>query len=71
MKRMLDANENESKSDRSLAEWVQNAISKSANAVLFYDSHIIPQIDLSPENFDEFYQKRKKMLSDRLKNLLA
>lgn len=68
---MLDANENESKSDRSLAEWVQNEISKSANAVSFYDSHIIPQIDLSPENFDEFYQKRKKMLSDRLKNLLA
>ena len=67
---MLDANENESKGKIPLKKWVNKELKKTNNIKQFFDAHIIPDIDLSLSNFDEFYQKRKEMLSKKLKALL-
>ena len=67
---MLDANENESKGKIPLKDWVENELKKSGNRKQFFDSHLIPDVDLEQSNFDEFYQKRKALLSDKLKKIL-
>lgn len=65
---MLDANENESKNAKSLKEWVDTNCGN--NRKDFLDKHLIPDIDLSLANFDEFYEARKKLLIEKLKNIL-
>jgi uncharacterized protein with ParB-like and HNH nuclease domain len=67
---MLDANENESKGKMQLIDWVNKELKNNKNRKQFFDSHLIPDIDLSHKNFDEFYMKRKEMLSKKLKKLL-
>lgn len=67
---MLDANENESKGKMQLKDWVEKELVKTNNRQQFFAAHLIPDIDLSHSNFDEFYQKRKEMLSSKLKELL-
>lgn len=67
---MLDANENESKGKMLLDQWVNNELTKTENRKQFFDSHIIPDIDLSLDNFDEFYVKRKELLVKKLKEIL-
>ena len=67
---MLDANENESKGKIPLKNWVENELKKTNNRKQFFDSHLIPDIDLEQSNFDEFYQKRKEILSKKLKDIL-
>lgn len=67
---MLDANENESKGNMPLKDWVDKELQNTNNQKQFYDAHIIPNVDLSLENFDEFYRERKKMLAKRLKDFL-
>ena len=67
---MLDANENESKGKILLKDWVENELTKSGNRKQFFDSHLIPDVDLEQSNFDEFYQKRKALLSEKLKQIL-
>ena len=68
---MLDANENESKGKMLLKDWVDNELKKTKNRKQFFEAHIIPDdIDLAQENFDEFYTERKKMLAEKLKELL-
>lgn len=66
---MLDANENMSKNDLSLKEWVEKETNED-NKEQFLSLHIIPNIDLSLENFSEYIEKRKAILMDRLKILL-
>lgn len=66
---MLDANENMSKKDLSLKEWVEKEINED-NKERFLNLHIIPNIDFSLENFSEYIEKRKGILMERLKTLL-
>lgn len=66
---LLDANENMSKNDLSLAEWVNNQTNKS-NRKKFLMDHIIPDVDLAITNFSEFFEKRKTLLIGKLKELL-
>jgi uncharacterized protein with ParB-like and HNH nuclease domain len=70
---MLDRNENESKSDMSLKDWVKKE-TKGKDLVFkeqFMERCIIPQnIDLGLSNFDEFIAKRKKLLVSKLKKEL-
>lgn|SRR5574344_41508 len=67
---MLDANENESKGKKPLKDWVKEELKKTNNRVQFFESHLIPDVDLDKSNFDEFYIKRKELLSLKLKILL-
>ena len=66
---MLDANENKSKSDLSLKDWV-NKSTNSSTRKQFLDTHLIPDIDLSFENFKEFVDERKSIVKMKLKTIL-
>lgn len=65
---MLDANENKSKQDKSLEQWVQENCGNDKKD--FLEKHLIPDIDLSLENFDEFFKARKALLIKKLKEIL-
>lgn len=69
---LLDANENMSKNNKSLKEWVEIECKNKDDAFRndFLNSKFIPDIDLSLENFDEFYEKRKELLINKLKEIL-
>ncbi|TAJ79495.1 MAG: DUF262 domain-containing protein [Gallionellaceae bacterium] len=67
---MLDANENESKQDIALKLWIEQKTTE-ANMKSFLDSHLIPAVDWSLENFDEYIQRRKEILSTKLKKTLS
>ncbi len=66
---ILDANENMSKNDKNLQEWVdKETINKDKQQ--FLNNHLIPDIDLSIDNFCNFIDERKKILIDKLKEIL-
>lgn len=68
---MLDANENESKNKKDLADWIDdpNTVSPE-NRKKFLEEHLIPDVDLRLENFEEFIEKRRELLVAKLKALL-
>ena len=65
---MLDANENMSKKDKNLKKWVEEETKDKAT---FYSRHLLPDISLELENFDEFITERTKILEKRLKEVLV
>ena len=67
---MLDANENEAKQDKLLKQWVEESCKNESDRKEFLERHLIPDINLSLENFDNFYELRKKLLIDKLKKIL-
>ncbi len=66
---MLDANENMSKNDINLIDWVEKE-TNTDNKTQFLNSHLIPEIDLNLNNFSEFYDKRKEILMEKMKSIL-
>ena len=66
---MLDANKNMSKNDLSLKEWVEKE-TNTENRESFLNMHLIPDVALDLENFDEYIIIRKNILIDRIKTLL-
>ncbi|MFZ1706133.1 MAG: DUF262 domain-containing protein [Saprospiraceae bacterium] len=66
---MLDANENMSKNDLNLNDWVEKETNEN-NIEQFLNLHIIPNVDLTLENFSEYHEKRKEILMNKLKTLL-
>lgn len=66
---MLDANENMSKNDKTLKEWVEEE-TKNKDKEKFLEEHLIPDVDLSIENFPEFIDKRKELLLNKLREIL-
>ena len=66
---MLDANENMSKNDKSLLEWVSNE-SKNSDLTLFLNRHLIPNVELSLQNFEQYIESRKEILSSKFRELL-
>ncbi|MDF9827589.1 uncharacterized protein with ParB-like and HNH nuclease domain [Ereboglobus sp. PH5-10] len=66
---MLDANENMSKQDALLVDWVKTeTLEKDRN--VFLASHLIPDVDLNLANFDQFINERKILLTEKLKMIL-
>ena len=65
---MLDANENMSKNAKQLQEWV-DAETTPETRLTFLKNHLIPNVDLSLENFREYIDQRKILLRDRIKLL--
>ena len=55
---MLDANENKAKQDKPLEQWIKESC-KNNDRKEFLKRHLIPDVDLSLENFDNFYEVRK------------
>lgn len=66
---MLDANENMSKNDLDLKEWIDKE-TNDFNRNQFLERHIIPNVNLSFENFKEFVDRRELLLKEKLKSLL-
>lgn len=66
---MLDANENMSKNNKTLKEWVEEE-TKNKDREKFLEEHLIPDVDLSIENFPEFIDKRKELLLNKLRKIL-
>lgn len=65
---MLDANENMAKQDKPLKDWVDENCGNDRKG--FLQKHLLPDIDLSLDNFDKFYEARKKLLIEKLKEIL-
>lgn len=70
---MLDGNENMSKNDMPLEDWVNQEIASGKDKDQFYSSHIIPPgCNLDYAHFNDFIEQRKQLLKDRLvKNLIS
>lgn len=66
---MLDANENMSKNDLNLKDWVDKETNEN-NREQFLNLHIIPNVDLTLDNFSEYHEKRKEILMEKLTTLL-
>lgn len=66
---LLDANENASKNDSDLIDWVNKNATEEIRQK-FLERHLIPDVDLSIQNFGEFFEERKKLLISKLKELL-
>ncbi len=66
---MLDANENMSKNDLGLKEWIEKE-TKNYDYKRFLDSHLIPNTDFGLENFAEFIESRIILLTGKLKVIL-
>lgn len=66
---MLDANENESKNAQPLEEWIAKQTNAN-NLDRFLENHLIPNVNFSLDNFSEFIEKRKAMLTEKLVALL-
>lgn len=65
---MLDSNENESKGQMYLKEWVEEKCKENEGDTRkrFLESHLIPDVDLSLSNFPNFIRERKKLLKQKL-----
>jgi len=66
---MLDANENMSKNDLRLSEWV-NAQTSAENREKFLENHLIPNVELDFSNAEHFFDTRKLLLASKLKEVL-
>ncbi len=67
---LLTSSENKSKSDEPLNVWVKN-YSKQCKYDLYSHAYIPRDINLSLNNFNQFYVERRKLLSERLSKLLS
>lgn len=67
---MLDKNENESKGKKSLKDWVDESCLDTDTKERFFVAHLIPDVNLSLSNIDEFLNERKKLLIKKLLNKL-
>ena len=67
---MLDANENMSKNCMPLAEWIEQETSDETRSA-FLKIHYIPDIDLGLGNFDEFINKRRIMLHEKIRTIFG
>lgn len=67
---LLDANENESKQDKTLKNWtILESKKQNISIEKFCDNHQIPNI-LEFDEFPEFIEKRKELLTIRLKEII-
>jgi len=67
---LLDANENESKQDKNLKEWViEESKKQNISVEKFCENHSIPNI-LEFDKFTDFVKKRKELLKNTLKDII-
>lgn len=66
---MLEKSLNRSKKNQPLEDWVKEKCGD--NREKFLEEHLIPDVDLSIDNFTEFYKKRKQLLISKLKKVLG
>lgn len=69
---MLCSNENESKNNQPLKDWINNKFPNTNDPArkLFLNNHLIPDIDLDISNLEVFMEEREKLLRSKLKSIL-
>ena len=69
---MLDGNENMSKNDGDLDIWVAEKLNEGVDKEQFFKSHLIPaNVSLSITDFNVFIKEREKLLTEKLREILA
>jgi hypothetical protein len=63
---LLQGLPNEEKSDKEFEEWVAQTALEPAELQAYRHNHLIPEIDLSFENFPQFLAAREQSISQRL-----
>lgn len=68
---LLESTPNIQKRDKEFDEWFNGKFTTDEEKNNYKDKHSIPKnIDLNLSNFEEFFDKRKKLISQKLKNEL-
>lgn len=68
---MLEGLHNEEKLDKDFNVWLEKAFPNIDERNDYMNKHHIPQnIDLSFENFEEFFNKRNNLISQELRKVL-
>jgi len=67
---LLEGIPNEEKSSRDFKEWVEITYPEEELRKDYMRKHLIPDVDLSFNNFEEFINKRNELILNRLKELL-
>ena len=62
---------NQSKSDQEFEGWVKGECPTPADLTSYKELHLIPDVDLSFENFPQFIEERTKLMRKRLAELLS
>lgn len=69
---MLDGNENMSKNDVNLDVWVSERLNEGMDRNQFFTSHLIPTgVSLAIKDFNDFITEREKLLTAKLREILA
>ncbi len=64
---MLDANENMSKKDKSLKQWVDLEV-RNKDKETFYNNHLMPDVSLDISDFEIFRYKRTEILLKKMRS---
>lgn len=67
---LLEDIPNIEKQNRNFADWLQETCPSETERSEYKQKHLIPEGDLSLENFLEFFDQREKLLIDRFKKIL-
>ena len=67
---LLSGVPNQEKSDSQFQEWFEQRCSTPAKQTAYRDQNYIPEVDLSLENFRQFFNKRKHLLQQKLERVL-
>lgn len=65
---MLDANENMSKNAKSLSQWIEEETTDETKDS-FLKAHIIPNVDLGLDNFEEYIAERRVLLHEKIRRI--
>ena len=66
---LLEAIPNIEKQDKEFGLWLTETFD-AAGIEIFKDKHLIPNVDLTFENFIEFFEEREKLIIEKLKGIL-
>lgn len=67
---LLQGISNQEKADKEFEAWLQSSQQTQLEMTSYCDLHIIPNVDLSFENFPNFLEVREQVIKERLANLL-
>jgi hypothetical protein len=67
---LLQGAVNQSKSDEEFESWIKGECPSPADLNSYKQLHMIPDVDLSFENFPEFIEQRTKLMREKLAELL-
>lgn len=67
---LLEGITNEEKSGKDFKQWVKSEYPDEESRIKYMESHLIPNISLEFDNFEEFIIERNKLILQRLKGLI-